>query len=180
MACATRPEQHADARFFSDAKFAAPAERIRAEDVFALSPAMKRYLEHDIADKLRRGGRQQGLVDALYSKGELRLEYDSAMTRNAAQAFEARSGNCLSLVIMTAAFAKELGLAVNYQSLYTDETWPAAATSTSSSTTSTSAWAGGSARCARRRALPGGADGRLPAAAGLEQAARAPAVREAR
>ncbi len=122
VACATGPEQRADERFFSDQKFAAPAERIRAEDVFALSPAMKRYLERDIGDKLRRGNRQQGLVDALYSKGELRLEYDSTMTRNAAQAFEARSGNCLSLVIMTAAFAKELGLAVNYQSLYTDET----------------------------------------------------------
>jgi Tfp pilus assembly protein PilF len=122
VACATRPAQQADERFFSDANFAAPAERIRADDVFALSPAMKRYLDRDIADQLRRGNRQQRLVDALYGKGELRLEYDSAMTRNAAQAFEARSGNCLSLVIMTAAFAKELGLAVKYRSLYTDET----------------------------------------------------------
>jgi Tfp pilus assembly protein PilF len=122
VACAAGPEPQADMRFFSDESFAAPAERIRAADVFALSPAMKRYLEQDLADKLRRGNRQRGLVDALYSKGELRLEYDSTMTRNAAQAFEARSGNCLSLVIMTAAFAKELGLAVNYQSLYTDET----------------------------------------------------------
>jgi hypothetical protein len=85
VACATRPEQQADARFFSDAKFAPPTERIRAEDVFALSPAMKRYLDRDIADQLRRGNRQQRLVDALYGKGELRLEYDSAMTRNAAQ-----------------------------------------------------------------------------------------------
>ncbi len=45
------------------------------------------------------------------------------MTRNAAQAFAARSGNCLSLVIMTAAFAKEMGLPVAYQNVYVDETW---------------------------------------------------------
>jgi tetratricopeptide (TPR) repeat protein len=45
------------------------------------------------------------------------------MTRNASQAFDARSGNCLSLVIMTAAFAKELGLKVTYQSVGTDEMW---------------------------------------------------------
>jgi tetratricopeptide (TPR) repeat protein len=45
------------------------------------------------------------------------------MTRNAAQAFAARSGNCLSLVIMTAAFAKALDVPVTYQSAYTDETW---------------------------------------------------------
>jgi Tfp pilus assembly protein PilF len=123
VACATPPAQQADARFFSDAKFSAPSEPIRAADVFALSPAMRHYLEHETADKFQRRGRQQGLVDALYSKGELRLEYDSVVTRNAAQAFEARSGNCLSLVIMTAAFAKELGLAVHYQSVFTEESW---------------------------------------------------------
>ena len=122
-ACATPPGPHGDERFFSDAKFAPPAERVRAEDVFALSPAMKRYLDHEIADKVRDRGRQQGLVEALYSRGELRLEYDSTMTRNAAQAFEARVGNCLSLVIMTAAFAKALGVPVLYQSVFTDEAW---------------------------------------------------------
>ena len=144
-ACATPPRLHADERFFNDAKFVPPAERVRAEDVFALSPAMKRYLDQEIADKVRGRGRQQGLVDALYSKGELKLEYDSTMTRNAAQAFEARTGNCLSLVIMTAAFAKELGLAVHYQSVLPTRPGPGAATSISSSTMSTSAWASGSA-----------------------------------
>lgn len=122
-ACAAAPERQAVDRFFSDADFAPPADRIRAEDVFALSPSMKRYADTEIATRLRAAkGRQQALVEALYSKGELRLEYDSSLTRTAAQAFEAKSGNCLSLVIMTAAFAKELGIAVQYQSLFTDET----------------------------------------------------------
>jgi hypothetical protein len=122
-ACATPPEQRADERLFDDAKFVPPAQRIRVEDVFALSPAMRRYLDHEIAERVRSRGRQQGLVEALYSKGDLKLEYDSTMTRNAAQAFDARTGNCLSLVIMTAAFAKELGIPVQYQSVITDETW---------------------------------------------------------
>ena len=122
VACATPPEPLPVASFFADAQFAPPSEPIYPEAVFALSPAMQRYLDREITDKLRTRGRQQALIDALYSKGELRLEYDSAQTRNAAQAFDARSGNCLSLVIMTAAFAKGLGLAVQYQSLYTDET----------------------------------------------------------
>jgi len=122
-ACATGPAQRADERVFADARFAPPSERIRAEDVFALSPAMKRYLEREIAEKARSRGKQHGLVDAILADGELKLEYDSARTRNAAQAFEARTGNCLSLVIMTAAFAKELGIPVHYQSVYTDEIW---------------------------------------------------------
>jgi Tfp pilus assembly protein PilF len=45
------------------------------------------------------------------------------MTRTAAQAFEARAGNCLSLVIMTAAFARELGLQVRFQSAYLEEAY---------------------------------------------------------
>ena len=124
-ACATAPADRAPAApsFLADSRFAPPTERVDAADVFALSPEMKRYLEVEIADKLRQKGMQKGLIDALYAKGELQLDYDSAMTRNAAQAFEVRSGNCLSLVIMTAAFAKELQLGVYYQSVFTDETW---------------------------------------------------------
>ena len=124
-ACASAPVERPPAApsLLADARFAPPSERVSADDVFALSPEMKRYLEVDIADKLREKGLQKGLIDALYAKGELKLDYDSAMTRNAAQAFAARSGNCLSLVIMTAAFAKELQLGVYYQSVFTDETW---------------------------------------------------------
>lgn len=122
-ACATPPDRPADARFFADPLFAPPSTPVRVDEVFALSPAMTRYLEVDIADKLRSRGRQQALLDALYAKGELKLEYDSTMTRNAAQAFEARSGNCLSLAIMTAAFAKALNVPVRFQSVVTDDTW---------------------------------------------------------
>lgn len=119
--CASGPPTADAGRYFNDQRFAAPSQVISAADVFALSPAMERYVETNISSRFHRQNGQQALVEALYSKGELRLEYDSAVTRNAAQAFDSRSGNCLSLVIMTAAFAKHLGLAVRYQSLFTDE-----------------------------------------------------------
>jgi len=108
---------------FDDSLFAAPSERISATDVFAVSEPMRRYLRQpQIDEQLRRRGPQRGLLEALYKTGELKLDYDTVMTRNAAQAFEARAGNCLSLVVMTAAFAKELGLQVRYQSAYLEET----------------------------------------------------------
>jgi len=121
--CATAPDMPRDGRFFRDAKFAPPTERIRAADVFAVSPQMQRYVDEEIAPRARTRGRQLALIDALYTNGELKLEYDSAMTRNAAQAFAARSGNCLSLVIMTAAFAKALDLPVEYQKVFVDDAW---------------------------------------------------------
>ena len=122
-ACATPPPAAPDASLFADARFAPPSQPVRAADVFAVSPQMKAYLANGVASRLLAHGRTETLVEALYKPGELRLEYDSAMTRNAAQAFAARSGNCLSLVIMTAAFAKELGVPVRFQSVVTDELW---------------------------------------------------------
>jgi tetratricopeptide (TPR) repeat protein len=122
-ACAAAPPAQRETRFVHDRLFAAPTERIGADDLFAASDDMKRYIEDAIAEPARVKGRQQALIDALYSSGQLRLEYDTEMTRNAAQAFAARSGNCLSLVIMTASFAKELGLAVEYQKVFVDDAW---------------------------------------------------------
>ena len=122
-ACATTPAPETPERLFADNLFAAPSAPVDAADVFALSPEMRAYLDHDVARLVRSSGRQQALFHALYDRGELKLDYDAAATRNAAEAFAARSGNCLSLVIMTAAFAKEMGLTVRYQNVFGEETW---------------------------------------------------------
>jgi hypothetical protein len=84
---------------------------------------MRRYLAVDISDQIRTKGAQAGLVDALYRRAQLKLEYDAATTKTAAEAFDARSGNCLSLVLMTAALAHELQVPVRYQSAYMEEAW---------------------------------------------------------
>ena len=125
-ACANAPPAvppEAVASLLHDQAFAPPSRPVRVEDVFALSPEMERYLDHDIVRQLRRSGRQRGLIDALYDREMLRLEYDSAATRTASEAFAARSGNCLSLVIMTAALARRLDLQVTYQSVDVEDSW---------------------------------------------------------
>jgi tetratricopeptide (TPR) repeat protein len=122
-ACAAVPPAPESGRFLADRLFAAPSQRVDARSVFALSDEMRRYLATELADVPGSKGRQQALVEALRSKAGLKLEYDAGYTRNAAQAFEARTGNCLSLVIMTAALAKEMGVGVRYQSVFVDETW---------------------------------------------------------
>lgn len=122
-ACATAPVTPPTDTLFYDRAFRAPSEPIRASDVFAISPEMERFLAVDIRDKLNTLGTREGLIDAVYSEGQLKIEYDSVTTRNAAQAYAARSGNCLSLVIMTAAFAKALNLPVQFQSVSVDESF---------------------------------------------------------
>jgi tetratricopeptide (TPR) repeat protein len=107
---------------FSDAAFAKPADMVTPEQIFALTPEMRTYAAR-IKLQQRSKAQHEALFDALYKRDQLRLEYDSEMTRTAAQAFEARSGNCLSLVIMTAAFARELGLDVKFQRITSEDTW---------------------------------------------------------
>ena len=57
------------------------------------------------------------LLADLDGEGPLRLRYDGSSTRNAAEAFDARAGNCLSLAIMTAAFARQLDVPFTFQSV---------------------------------------------------------------
>lgn len=110
-------------QLLDDAAFRAPAEPIRADKVFALNDDMRRFVDDEISRYARAQGTQRALIDALTRPGRLRIEYDATLTRNAAEAFDARAGNCLSLVLMTAAFAKALNLRVDYNSAYQDETW---------------------------------------------------------
>ena len=124
-ACATPPGQRLPApeTLFTDELFDAPTEVVGADRIFALSADMRRYAQTEMTPLIRKHGPQGALVEALYRNGYLKLEYESTVTRSAAEAFEARAGNCLSLVIMTAAFARELGLQVSYRSAYLEQTW---------------------------------------------------------
>jgi hypothetical protein len=124
-ACATPPSRHATVPgdLFADALFGPPSEPVGADRIFALSDEMRHYARAEMAPLIRKHGPQGALVQALYRNGFLKLEYEATVTRSAAEAFEARAGNCLSLVIMTTAFARELGLDVSYQSAYLEQAW---------------------------------------------------------
>ena len=122
-ACATLPDASRVDPLFRDDLFAAPSVRIDADEVLALSGDMKTYLTAHLASATRQKNRQRALIDALYSKDQLKLAYDATLTRNAAQTFSARAGNCLSLVIMTAAFAKASDVPVRYQMVLEENVW---------------------------------------------------------
>ena len=108
---------------FSDHLFGPPPTPIDRQQVFALSPAMLQYANTGLRQGRMGGDPRRALIDALYSRDQLRLSYDAGSTRNAAEAFDARAGNCLSLVIMTAAFARHLDLPVSFRHVLVDETY---------------------------------------------------------
>lgn len=107
---------------FDDTAFAPNQDTIAVDQVFALSAPMQRYLDERIRPRAKGQGAPRALYDALYGSGELQLVYDGVPTRTAAEAFDARIGNCLSLAIMTAAFAKGMGIPVQFRSININET----------------------------------------------------------
>ena len=125
--CATTaapPLSSAVPDLFDDAHVAPAREPIDPDDVFRFTPEMQAYLEKYVAPMARNTGMREAIAEALYDRSKLQLEYDSSTTRTAAEAFEARQGNCLSLVIMTGAFAKALNLKVTYQQVVAaDDMW---------------------------------------------------------
>lgn len=121
-ACASTPISQRVPDLFRDSWFKPADEPIDSDAVFALSDPMRSYLKFDIAQQLHAEGPQFGLINALQAGGKLNIEYDSAFTRNAAEAFAAHTGNCMSLVILTAAMADEVGLDVQFQEVLGEPT----------------------------------------------------------
>jgi tetratricopeptide (TPR) repeat protein len=121
--CAHRAPPPPAQGLLDDALFGAPTEVIDSSSIFALNDAMRRYADTLFAARSTLADPRRDLISALYQRGLLNLSYEASVTRNAAQAFEARAGNCLSLVLMTAAFAKHLGLPVSYRNVLLQETY---------------------------------------------------------
>lgn len=122
--CASAPvAPPADPLPQADTRFAPVAAPPDADAVFALDAPMRAFLDAAVGRQPAARGRPSTLIDALGPGGALRLAYDGTRTRTAAQAFEARAGNCLSLVLMTAAFAKAMGLQVQYNEVLNEAQW---------------------------------------------------------
>jgi Flp pilus assembly protein TadD len=107
---------------FEDAAFAPSTLPLPSrESLFALSPAMQAYAHEHLRMPASGKDSRRELIAALYEKQRLRIDYEASITRDAAATFDTRSGNCLSLVIMTAAFARHLDIPVSYQAVLLDD-----------------------------------------------------------
>jgi len=122
-ACSTPSVDLHSNQLFHDDFFKTPAQPVNTTEIFALSDEMARYIESDFRKDIYTNGLRKGLFEALGRRAEMKIDYDATVTKNAADTFRTRSGNCLSLVIMTSAFAKNLGIDVTYQQVQSQATW---------------------------------------------------------
>ncbi len=120
--CATGPAP-IDLAVLDAASGAQRLPRVNPTEGTAVTDAMRTFLARDLAPLVRRHGPQAALGMVLQQRGWIEVEYDDSRTRTAAQTFDARVGNCLSLVMLTAALANELGLKVYFQEAMASEQW---------------------------------------------------------
>ena len=123
LAGCAAPPTPLPAGLLQDALFAAPQTPIDPEQALAVSPSMREFVAQTRATSRRTSDLRAALLNDLQAGGRLRLAYDASSTRNAAEAFEARAGNCLSLALMTAALAREMGLDATLQSVQGEDSY---------------------------------------------------------
>ncbi|WP_343601651.1 tetratricopeptide repeat protein [Roseateles sp.] len=132
--CASVGDESAAARvdtapLIHDELFPPSRDVIDPAQVMAMSPKMREFLRARLPNAgsgtlmTETRDMRHMLLDALYTRGELQLEYDAETTRTAAEAFDAKAGNCLSLAMMTAVFAREAGMPIMFRQIYDEEQW---------------------------------------------------------
>lgn len=125
--CAQAPlptPMQAPGTLLHDAAMAPPSKPIDATDVFRASDAMMKLIAEAKSKPAYLDDPRQRLIDLLYRGNDnVGIDYDASITHNAAETFQARAGNCLSLMIMTASFARQMNLDVQFRSIDVDEAW---------------------------------------------------------
>jgi tetratricopeptide (TPR) repeat protein len=100
-----------------------PAMQVADVDVLALSPEMENFLERYILIYSDKHTRLTLLMNAASGNGMLGFNYDDAFTLTAAEAFEARVGNCIGFANMMIALSRAAGLEARYQEVFKQPEW---------------------------------------------------------
>jgi len=122
-ACSVVPPAAPAPQVLHDDLFPLAGAPVDPDRLFALTPAMQDFVGTRLAHPGHPERALDALVQAMSRDDILRLGYDSSRTRTAAEAFDDHAGNCLSLVMLTAAFAHALNLPVRYHLAEIEPYW---------------------------------------------------------
>jgi len=92
------------------------------EEVLAVSPEMRAFLNDNVRLKTTIGVRMNTLIDAIIDKETFGLEFVEK-TRTASELFEYRGGNCLSFSNMFVAMARWANLEASFQEVQIPPDW---------------------------------------------------------
>jgi Flp pilus assembly protein TadD len=100
----------------------APVSVVEPQEVLALSPEMKVFLDAHVDRNGTDTLKLHQLAAAIIDTATFGVEYDD-ITRTASETFRIRRGNCLSFASMFVAMARQVGLDVQYQEVDVPPDW---------------------------------------------------------
>lgn len=92
------------------------------EQVLAVTPEMRAFVDDHVHRKAADQIKLRELIEAIINTKTFALEFDDR-TRTASEAFERRTGNCLSFSNLFVAMAREVGLAASFQEVDLPPDW---------------------------------------------------------
>jgi len=119
-AAAVAPEE-----LLAGARLGVPADAappIAGDEVLAVSPEMRDFLDRAVHRRASAQVRLQELVDGITDDASFGFEFEDR-TRSAAETFGLRRGNCLSFSNLIVALARELGLEASFQEVEVPPDW---------------------------------------------------------
>ena len=93
------------------------------EQVFALNDEAKAFVDRAINPIFDPIDRMETLIRKIFDRSEFNLLYMGSANTTAAETFDNRAANCLSMSIMTYALAREAGFSVKFQDIKIPEYW---------------------------------------------------------
>lgn len=100
-----------------------PAYPVERADLLEISPDMSRFVERTLESEDLGGGRAWSLAYATLDPYILEFEYDPQVTLAAADAFEQRTGNCLTFSNLFIAMARSAGMESWYREVEVLPEW---------------------------------------------------------
>ena len=92
------------------------------QQVLAVTPEMRAFLDEHVHPRAADQVKLHELIDAIINTKTFALEFDDR-TRTASEAFEHRTGNCLSFSNLFVALAREVGLKASFQEVDLPPDW---------------------------------------------------------
>lgn len=102
---------------------AGPEIAVPEVELLELTPEMQAFLDRYVLPYENLDTRLDLLTLSLGRHGALGFRYDNNRSLSAAEAFGARSGNCLSFANLLVAMARRAGLKAEYQQVYVPRDW---------------------------------------------------------
>ncbi len=101
-----------------------PVEVPSPEQVFAIPPAMRAMLQAQVIDRSSsREQRLQALVEMIFGRQGLDLQYDANATYTVDEVWQQRRANCLAFTLMFVALAREAGIQARVQEVGQVVSW---------------------------------------------------------